>query len=349
LGGASGVPSIKIVAVVVGIVLMVTIVLMAASFPVGAYTMFYTKISNDTLTPTTRVTSIAAFAGLYLFSIPVDTTYGGVFAFLLAIYAVLFAMAFAQGRGVVRALADSVREGVHAFSHNALLVSLLGLGAYVLGATIIEVLQTSAGVPSGSVQQNPLEAFVSLTIAPLREEIGFRVLFIGVVAFILSFVASFRTGLRSLWRPSVIYEGDPSKNALKWALYAMLFGSSIVFGVAHVVTNIGWQVGKVTEAAFAGIILGYLYIRYGFAAAVLMHWGVDYFGTVYAFFGQGTAGIPWDSSSGTVLENFVSFDILLFLGVPGIAFFAYELLRGRLGRRPGVAPVPEFEKQREQK
>jgi len=86
-------------------------------------------------------------------------------------------------------------------------------------------------------------------------------------------------------------------------LLVALAASSVAFGILHVSNGSGWAIGKLPEATFGGLVLGYLYIRYGLHMAVLTHWGIDYLGTVFAFFGQGAYGIPWGSSPGYILQQ----------------------------------------------
>ena len=45
-----------------------------------------------------------------------------------------------------------------------------------------------------------------------------------------------------------------------------------------------WSEGKFAQAAASGIILGWAYIRYGFVAALLIHWATNYFVFSYANF-----------------------------------------------------------------
>jgi len=51
--------------------------------------------------------------------------------------------------------------------------------------------------------------------------------------------------------------------------------------LAHIVKG---SEGKFAQAAMSGIILGWAYIRYGFVAALLIHWATNYFVFSYANF-----------------------------------------------------------------
>src|SRR3989442_15375943 len=52
------------------------------------------------------------------------------------------------------------------------------------------------------------------------------------------------------------------------AAWAVLIGSSVIFGLAHAP---GWGWWKVIPAAVAGLGFGYLFLRHGIAAAISVH------------------------------------------------------------------------------
>jgi membrane protease YdiL (CAAX protease family) len=58
----------------------------------------------------------------------------------------------------------------------------------------------------------------------------------------------------------------------------------VLFGFAHIALGDSWSEGKFAQAAASGIILGWVYIRYGFVAALLIHWATNYFVFSYANF-----------------------------------------------------------------
>ena len=62
----------------------------------------------------------------------------------------------------------------------------------------------------------------------------------------------------------------------------MLVG--VIFGFAHIATGEPWSEGKFAQASASGIILGWVYFRFGFLAATIIHWGTNYFIFSYANF-----------------------------------------------------------------
>jgi hypothetical protein len=209
---------------------------------------------------------------------------------------------------------------------------------------------------------------VDFTIAPLLEETTFRVIMIGVPLLILATImlrdVSPTRIAKALWRPSSLWDVDeteegeeartfqnsgpsmfPSRQtdslkvrAIKPAVYVFLVLSSFIFGYAHYASGSGWGPGKISEAALAGIALGYLYIKYGFHTDVLLHWSINYVGSIFAFFAQGVWGIPSTSNSGSFLDIVPTLDMVFLLGVPSTLIVANELLK-RVVRRQKAARV----------
>jgi hypothetical protein len=149
------------------------------------------------------------------------------------------------------------------------------------GSVALALLQQSAGIPTGSLPPtDPLLQFVELTLAPLREEIGFRVIPIGIVAlFILLSRRRVKDGIMALWHPSRYLKKADSVSDYqrhRVIMYALIGLSAVIFGAAHVLLGAGWDIGKISQAAAVGVALGVLYYQYGFAATVLLHWAFDY-------------------------------------------------------------------------
>lgn len=68
-------------------------------------------------------------------------------------------------------------------------------------------------------------------------------------------------------------------------------------------------------------------MKYGFHTSVLLHWSINYVGSIYSFFGQGAYGIPWTSQSGSFLDVVPTVDIAILLGIPATLILANELLK----------------------
>src|SRR5262249_51466971 len=65
---------------------------------------------------------------------------------------------------------------------------------------------------------------------------------------------------------------------------ALILTIAVFFGAAHIISGSPWSTGKFAQATLAGTIIGWIYVRYGFAPAVLIHWATNYFIFSYVFF-----------------------------------------------------------------
>lgn len=299
--------------------IVLTLILIVLSFPVGVYTVFFTKLST-TYTPSSPE-GVFYFVGPIAEVLPFTTTLGAFFLALLGIYAALIGLAALQGRSIVSAFRAAYFEGFGAFFSNRLLTTITSIGFLVFTATLFDYFESSAGVPVGSLSGDTLRIFVEATAAPLREELGFRVVIIGVLAVIACVGRSWRVAAKSLWRPAAAYEGRESDSATRLLLLAGLIISSAVFGLAH--SGGGYEIGKIPEAMYGGLVLGYVYVVYGFHVAVLVHWGLDYLGSVFSLFSQGTSGSSGLASIANALAYLAYYDLWLLIGAGGFLVVLY--------------------------
>ena len=57
----------------------------------------------------------------------------------------------------------------------------------------------------------------------------------------------------------------------------------ILFGAAHIFSDEAWSTGKLAQAVASGIIIGWVYFRYGLVPAILIHWATNYFVFSYGY------------------------------------------------------------------
>jgi hypothetical protein len=341
----------------VGIIVF-TIAMMLVSFPVGLYTVFGTHLSGN-YSASTPVYSVAYDFVFGTVQVPLVGNFGTTFVALSVIYLGFLLLAARQGSGLLKALRASVSGGYEALFTNPLTATLVLLGAISFVTQVVDTMQTDAGISTGSLTGDPFLLLLSITLAPLTEETTFRLIMIGLPVLVLSLVM-FRDlsplkAAKALWRPSSVWdvdEDDESQTvtvrsfkettssifpegssdslkvrAMKPVVYVFLFLSSLIFGYAHYASGAGWGPGKVSEAALAGLVLGYLYIKYGFQTSVLLHWANNYVGGVFAFLGQAVYGVPWTSGTGSFLDIIPTIDIVFLLGVPSALIVGNELLK----------------------
>ena len=246
-----------------------------------------TSDSEQNYTVDTQESGIILFATLITFELPVNFNLGQLFIVLWTIYLILFAMAMnGPIRNLWSAIKASYTKGMFALLDNSMLGTLIVFPVVTWVTIAISLLEQAGGVSTGSLPPaDPLLQFVELTIAPLREEVGFRVIPIGVVALVILFSrGKIRDGLLALWHPSRYLKKNDSPEGYKRhlrSIYVAIVVSAILFGIAHVLLGAGWGPGKILSAAVAGIGLAGLYYVYGLPAAILLHWSIDYFLSVF--------------------------------------------------------------------
>ena len=65
----------------------------------------------------------------------------------------------------------------------------------------------------------------------------------------------------------------------------------------QVISGEPWTTGKILQASVGGIILGWVYFRYGLAAAIILHWATNYFIYSYLFLISEINGISVQNAS----------------------------------------------------
>jgi hypothetical protein len=107
-----------------------------------------------------------------------------------------------------------------------------------------------------------------LAHASVWEELVVRVLLLGLPLLVVE-AGGGRGAPRAPWR--YLLGGKIEVNG---AAIGFLLFSATVFGLAHVP---GWDLWKFLPAFVTGLLLGYLFLRYGLHAAIVMHFLTDYF------------------------------------------------------------------------
>lgn len=301
---------------------VITLVVIILAFPVGVYTYYFTKLSSN-FSASSQIAGVYFFVGPSVGFLPLETSFGSVFIALTLIYGLMIILAAYQGRSVVTAFRAAFKEGFDAFFSNTLLVSIISTAFLTFTVIVFDQLETSSGIPIGGLSGDAFELLSSLAIAPLREELGFRMVIIGLLAVVACVGLPWRTALKALWRPSAAYEGRNGEMITIAILVVALVISSVTFGLAHIYSGSGWEIGKLPVATYAGFVLGYLYIKYGFHVAVLAHWGTDFLSSIFAYLGQGAPANSLASNTGYFLDNLLSADMLSLLGLASFLLICY--------------------------
>lgn len=328
------------VAAVVLLLLGLTVALMVASFPAGVYAVFSGRLSGN-YTAGSQVTPYFWVGPLVGF-VPFTVGAGAFFAFLTAVYALLMGALVLEEVRPGGAARRALNEGVGAITSSPFFATVVAIGFLTFTASYIDDFVSAAGVPIGGITGDPFSLFLGFATAPLVEEVGFRVVLIGVIAYLLSLGKPLRAALGALWKPSRALEGVAVWSGTSIILWAAVVFSSATFGACHVACGGGeWQIGKLPEAAYGGLVLGYVYVKYGFPAAVITHWGIDYFGSAFSFFGQAAYSIPWNSATTEYFGQYlVDLDLLYLFGVASFVLVVYLGVKKFTGLRGAGVDKP---------
>ena len=280
---ALGIPFSAILSVIFGLLL--------ASFPIGIFVVFDSDIGGD-INHELPLSHLELFEGTDFYHFPIDVSIGDAFAVLWVFYAIIFVIAIlGPNRNFLQSMSPIIAHG-KLDSANYMLGITKWLSILVFASVVITYVQYLFGISTTPpLAENDLIQFFYVSLAPLLEEFGFRVILIGVPLFMMySRRTSPKFFVKSLWNPSNLDIID-SKKAI------LLIGFvGVLFGFAHIAFGDGWGDGKFAQASVGGFILGWAYLRYGFVASLLIHWATNYFIFAYASFVSQVNSIPIESA-----------------------------------------------------
>jgi hypothetical protein len=244
---------------------------MIFSFPIGAYLFFNSNIgkSIDYSFPLSELETVQKL-GLDL---PSWVGIGDLFAALWAFFVIIFAIAVFGPKKSFAKVLSPIMSGAHEMHEGNYLVDAIRWFCIIIVLSeAIDFVQQGFGVSiTPPPFENDLVQFLAVSIAPIMEEIGFRMVLIGIPLFLFySNKPSGRLFFRSLWNPSANLSITEHKKAI---ILIVLVG--VLFGASHVMSE-QWSHGKFGQAAMSGIIIGWVYYRYGFVSALLIHWATNY-------------------------------------------------------------------------
>ena len=270
---ALGIPFSALVSVIFG--------LMIIAFPLGAYVVFNSDL-EDSVNYDFPLNDFDFFPAGIGFEIPLQFELGDAFMVLWCVFIVIFTISVLGPKtSVLRALSPIMSEGKYESKSNYLVSVIKWFTILIVISVIIDFVQNSIGI-STEAPESPdvLIQFFNITAAPISEEIGFRVILIGIPLYLMySSRASIGLFFKSLWNPSQAIHIHETKKAL-----ILIVVVGVFFGVAHIISGEAWSLGKLAQASASGIIIGWVYFKHGFPSAVLVHWSTNYFIFAYVYF-----------------------------------------------------------------
>ena len=269
---AIGIPFTALLSVVLGLLLV--------SFPIGIFVVFESNIGDD-INYEYPFSYLDIFEGTDLYQKNVDVSIGDVFTILWIFYAVIFVIAILGPKnGFLKSLSPIISLGKYNTPANYMIGATKWFSVLIFVSILINFIQEQFDIAiNPPPMENDLIQFFYVTLAPLLEEFGFRLILIGIPLFALySRRSSVKYFLKCLWTPSNLEIYDSRK-----AILLIIF-VGILFGFAHIAFGDSWSEGKFAQATASGIILGWAYLKYGFVTSLLIHWATNYFIFSYANF-----------------------------------------------------------------
>jgi hypothetical protein len=194
--------------------------------------------------------------------------------------------------------------------------------------TVIVLVMTGMGSEPGAPTEDidTWELLFLLANASVWEEIIFRVLFIGVPLVAVSAILT-----RDHWKSLKILRGGGV--SIGMAEVTLVLVSACIFGFAHFE---GWGAWKIFPSSLAGVAFGYVFLKHGLAAAIMLHFSFDYLSMPLLVFEDSLA-----------LQLTVGLGILLWLGVGSVFVIYYtvrvfEFLTGKRYFDPRTVEEPRY-------
>ena len=153
--------------------------------------------------------------------------------------------------------------------------------------------------------------FFGLAEASVYEELIVRVLFIGVPLLIIGLM--FRYQQRKAYQ--YLLGGNLKFDLLTISLIII---SSLIFGFAH---YFGWDIFKVFQSFIGGLIFGYVYVKKGLHASIILHFIIDYTAMPIYVFGGSTLRIV----SGLIILFFIVIGLIYFI------FYSLKIFKWTMG------------------
>ena len=297
------------------------------SFPIGAFIMFNSEIGQEINFefPLSGV----EFLGNFSEKIPFDIEMGDAFIVIWIIFIILFSISILGPKKNFLKTLDTTATVKPSIETNYLVYTIKWFSILILVSGVINFVQESVGIViQPPTIENNLIQFFNVSIAPLSEEIGFRVLLIGIPLYVIySRRLSFRSFLKSLWSPCEHLHIKESRKAI-----ILIVAIALLFGFSHIMFGDSWSGGKFAQATAGGIIIGWVYFRVGLVSAILIHWATNYFIFSYVYLIVDFNMIPIQEAFSHSLM--MSFEVL-FMVLGGISI-AIMIIKNRYFKREKI-------------
>ncbi len=209
-----------------------------------------------------------------------------------------------------------------------------GMAAFgYLMSLLITIIEMALGVQIGGtsietgLQQHPYLSFIQLIYAPFAEELGFRIIPLGLLSayFVRRSNATGIDTAISFLIPGIVRKKYGIK-LNKWD-YLLITATSLLFGFAHFLLG-AWDPGKIISASLVGFILAFGFVKFGIFVDIPMHWFFNGFSTLYLIYPPMTG--PW----------YISIMWILFAGAVALIFLL--IVAAERKKNAGSSELPPY-------
>ena len=289
----------------------------------GVFVVFDTEIGKD-VNYELPLSHLDLFASTAFYQSDFPISLGDAVVVLWMFYLTLFTVALLGPKSnFLQSLSPIISFGNFNSKFNYMIGVTKWFSILILASAIIAFIQEGIGISiTPPPSANDLTQFFYVSLAPLLEEFGFRIILLGIPLFALySQKSSIRYFLVCLWNPTQLKIHDYKKAILLIGFIATLFGFS------HIAFVDSWSEGKFAQATVGGLILGWVYVRYGFIVCLLIHWATNYFIFSYANFISQINSISIESAFNHSLMSSIEI-LFLVAGIVSVAvLFANRFLK----------------------
>jgi hypothetical protein len=278
-------------------------------------------------------------------SIPITLEVGALFFGLWSIFTLSFVAAWKLRENFHQTIKDSVVQPTRKLFSSCLFAMPILNSMTLIAVMAINSFQEAGGIPTGlpPLQGEPFLDFFDFSYSAVVEEVGFRLIPIGAFLIIYLFTTKRKRVTFSLSQKiklffTAILFPDNAKGmvgaktvnehgvrgGISLGEWGMVIFTSIVFGLAHFNPGVSWEIGKVSSAAVAGLVLGLSYLLYGIQASIIMHWFFNVYNDTFFLLSEIHPAIV-SFANGTVIFSV----ILGILGWSAAAILGFrKLVRG---------------------
>jgi hypothetical protein len=239
--------------------------------------------------------------------IPIGLDVGVIFFGLWIVFAVSFVTAWKLREDFHKVIRESIARPMEKLFSSCLFTMPIINSMTLIAVAAIQSFQEVGGIPTGtpSLPGEPFLDFFDLSYSAVVEEVGFRVIPIGVFLIIYLFITKKKVATFSLRQKmklfftSILFPDRAKRmvgaktvgeygvrGGISLGEWGMVICTSIIFGLVHFNPGVSWEIGKVTSATVAGLVIGLSYLVYGAQASIIMHWFFNVYTDTYILFSE---------------------------------------------------------------